>query len=858
MRLKTTLGVLAILITASFAQAQRLPRTVFPIHYDLIFEPDLAKATFNGQEAIEISVQRPATSITLHAMQLKLHEATIVVGIDTQPATVTYDTPSETATLTFAKPLQAGRAAIHIAYTGILNNDLRGLYLGEANGRRYASTQFEATAARYAFPSFDEPEMKATFTVTAVVDEGDNAISNGAVVADYKFPQGKHTFKFATTPRMSTYLVALTVGAFDCLKDQVDGIPLRVCATPDKIANGRFALEATKAIVGFYNRYYGTRYAFGKLDQVAVPDFSAGAMENTGDIIYRETALLVGDNDSIERKKGVASVIAHEIAHQWFGDLVTMKWWNDLWLNEGFATFMAPKPLKTWKPDWDFEASEVVDSRGTLTTDSLRSTRAIRAEATTSAQIENMFDAIAYGKTAWMLRMVESYIGEEAMRKGIDEYIATNAYANTAAEDFTRSMDRASSKPVADVISSYVRNAGLPLITVASLCDAGATTFTLTQQRFFSDPSLSGAPPPSPAWVIPVCFRDQCELFREKQQTFRVSGCDPLYLNRNARGYYITQYEPDEVLRLATSPSLTNFERYALLREDWLLVLSGRRDVADYIRVANALRSARDPHVVRQLATAFDTIGARLTTPATDAAFRKWVTDYLRPIATELGWSPRPGESEETRELRNTVLATLGAAGRDRATLDKANDLTKRALQGDAKAIDPSLLDTVFELAAVRSDSALYEKLMLALAKSNDPQEQRRLRGVIAVFEDPKLAIRTLEWSLTPAVRNQDAGNVMSQVLVTPHVQTEAWDYFIKNWPRFIAKLPAGGAGGGRGGPITALGAICDPALRDRAAAALREHPIAGTERRVALAIERATQCIAMREIQAPRLAHAF
>src|SRR5205814_2024551 len=246
----------------------------------------------------------------------------------------------------------------------------------------------------------DEPEMKATFTVTAIVDDGDLAISNGKLLSDVAGPvAGKRTYKFATTPRMSSYLVALTVGPFDCLKDEVDGIPLRVCATKDKVANARFALDATKAIVSFFNRYYGTRYAFGKLDQVAVPDFSAGAMENTGDIIYRETALLVGDNDSVERKKGVAGVIAHEIAHQWFGDLVTMKWWNDLWLNEGFATFMAPKPLKAWKPDWDFEASEVVDNRGTLTTDSLRSTRAIRAEAATSAQIENMFDAIAYGKT---------------------------------------------------------------------------------------------------------------------------------------------------------------------------------------------------------------------------------------------------------------------------------------------------------------------------------------------------------------------------------------------------------------------------------------------------------------------------
>ena len=270
--------------------------------------------------------------------------------------------------------------------------------------------------------------MKATFNVTAIVDEGDNAISNGALTGESS-SGGKHTFRFATTPRMSSYLVALTVGPFDCLKDEVDGIPLRVCATRDKVANGRFALEATKAIVGFYNRYYGTRYAFGKLDQVAVPDFAAGAMENTADVIYRETALLAGDNDSIDRKKSVASVIAHEIAHQWFGDLVTMKWWNDIWLNEGFATFMTSKPLKAWKPGWDFASSDVVDARGTLSTDALQSTRAIRTDVTTSAQIENQFDAIAYGKTAWVLRMAESYIGEEAFRNGVNEYIASKSAA---------------------------------------------------------------------------------------------------------------------------------------------------------------------------------------------------------------------------------------------------------------------------------------------------------------------------------------------------------------------------------------------------------------------------------------------
>src|ERR1043165_5776575 len=275
MRLRILAAAL-VLLTSAAATAQRLPRTVFPVHYDLTFAPDFAKETFDGEETIEVTNELATTSIKMNAMDITFHDVTI----NEQRATVSEDKANEEVTLTVANPIAIGPAKIRIRYTGILNKDLKGLYLGETGGRKYASTQFEAAAARFAFPSFDEPEMKATFTVTAIVDEGDVAISNGSVTSESS-ANGKHTFHFSTTPRMSSYLVALTVGPFDCLKDEVDGIPLRVCATRDKVANTRFALESTKAIVSFFNRYYGTRYAFTKLDQVAVPDFAAGAMENT-------------------------------------------------------------------------------------------------------------------------------------------------------------------------------------------------------------------------------------------------------------------------------------------------------------------------------------------------------------------------------------------------------------------------------------------------------------------------------------------------------------------------------------------------------------------------------------------------
>src|SRR3954465_8648780 len=334
------LNAMALLASATPALAQRLPGNVIPSHYDLALEPSLATATFAGTERISVRLERPAKAITLNAAEITFDSVAIVAGGSTQTAQVSLDPGREQATFTVAREIPAGEAHIQLKYKGILNDQLRGLYLSQANNRRYAVSQLEATDARRMFPSFDEPALKATFALTAVIDTGDHAISNGAVVSDQPGPAGKHTVTFATTPKMSSYLVALTVGDFVCNEGAADGIPIRICSTPDKKALTGFALESTEQIVKFYNRYYTEKYPFKKLDVVAVPDFAAGAMENTGAIFYRETLLLADAKASVATRKAIAEVLGHEIAHQWFGDLVTMAWWDDIWLNEGFATWM--------------------------------------------------------------------------------------------------------------------------------------------------------------------------------------------------------------------------------------------------------------------------------------------------------------------------------------------------------------------------------------------------------------------------------------------------------------------------------------------------------------------------------------
>lgn len=362
--------VIVVLAGRGFTEVSRLPTAVIPEHYQLKFAPDLAKDTFSGDVTIDVQVLHPTFTIMLNAAEINFQETAITSAGLTQGAQVTLDSKNETATLVVPNVLAAGPAQIHMVFVGALNDKLRGFYRATANGRKYAVTQFEARDARRAFPCFDEPAMKATFSVSLTVDAGDTAISNGTILRDIPGPgDGKHTLVFSTTARMSSYLVAMAVGDFQCVEGEADGIPIRVCATPDKKEQCRFALEAAEHLLEYFDKYFEIKYPFGKLDIVAAPDFAAGAMENTGAIFYRERLLLIDDKTaSLNAHQSVAGVLAHEMAHEWFGDLVTMNWWNDLWLNEGFATWMGGKPIRAWKPDW---AS--VDVGGAMDIDSIKS-----------------------------------------------------------------------------------------------------------------------------------------------------------------------------------------------------------------------------------------------------------------------------------------------------------------------------------------------------------------------------------------------------------------------------------------------------------------------------------------------------
>ena len=518
--------------------------------------PDLAAAKFGGEVAIRVRVVKPTTTITLNAAEITFGEVTIRAGGRSQTAKVTLDEAKEQATFTVPTAVGAGDAEIHIKYDGILNDDLRGLYLSQANNRRYAVTQLEATDARRMFPSFDEPAFKATFALTAIIDRADSAISNGSVLSDTPGPgEGKHTIKFDATPKMSTYLVALAVGDFVCNGATTDGIPIRICSTPDKKQLTGFALQSAQEILKYLNGYYSIKYPFKKLDVVAVPDFAAGAMENTAAIFYRETFLLADESASVSTRKTIAAVLAHEMAHQWFGDLVTMQWWDDLWLNEGFANWMQTKPIKAWKPEWDVELDEVQDNQTAMNLDSLNTTRTVRTKAETPAEINELFDPIAYEKGAALLRMIEGWVGEADFRKGVNAYIERYQYGNARAEDFWGTIAKTTGKPVDRVMQTFVDQPGVPVVTAELKCGSGGTSeVVLSQERYVRDPA---APPKPQVWQIPVCLRAasgkiSCDVLDAPKESIKLDECPEWLLgNAGARGYYRTASSPELVRRLS-------------------------------------------------------------------------------------------------------------------------------------------------------------------------------------------------------------------------------------------------------------------------------------------------------------------
>ncbi len=662
----------------------RLPLNVVPYRYDIRLEPDLAKATFTGRVAIAVRVHEAVEEIVLNAAELSIAEAFIEDAASHRfPAVVTLEEEAERCRLRFGQSLAPGEWRLTLTFTGVLNDKLRGFYRSTYKNQAgethiLAATQFEATDARRAFPCWDEPAFKAVFSSTLVVPPDLQVVSNTAV-AEERVETGMKVVRFADTIPMSTYLVAYIVGDLEATAfTPVGKTSLRVWCVPGKKQLASFGQAIGAFSLGFYEEYYGRKYPGDKLDLIAIPDFAAGAMENLGAITFRETALLVdGATATHAERERVADVVAHENAHMWFGDLVTMNWWNGLWLNEAFATFMEMLAVDAWKPEWRRWTTFGVSRSSALSVDGLRSTRAIEFPVEAPKDADALFDVLTYEKGASVLRMLEQYLGPTVFRDGVRRYLDRHAFGNTETADLWRALGEASELPIPEVMDGWIFHPGYPLIDVEKTAEGRVV---LRQRRFLYLGDELGAAE-EPVWRTPVQLRfleggaarpEQTLLCGGEAATFEMGHADAVLVNAGGHGFYRVRYAPELLTPLLDAlDRLEAIERFNLVNDAWASVLAGLTPVTQFLELTKHFRGERDKNVWSVIVGAFQTLNRMSERPW----LAPLVRDRLTPAVAELGWSPSPGESELTGQLRGDLLGALGTFGDDAKVQARAAEL---------------------------------------------------------------------------------------------------------------------------------------------------------------------------------------
>lgn len=757
---------------SSFADAQTpdrlvLPDTVVPSHYELRIVPDSRHLSFTGSVKIDLQVRQATQQIVLNAADLDFSKVRLS-GVKAAPA-VSYDAEQQTATLSFPSPVAAGRHVLTIDYSGTINQNAAGLFALDYNSaqgsQRALFTQFENSDARRFLPCWDEPGLKATFSLTATVPAAQMALSNMPVAATEKLPGGLKRVRFAVSPKMSSYLLFFGAGDFERVSQQVDGVDVGVVVKRGDTAKGAFALDAAVHLLGYYDDYFGVKFPLPKLDLIAGPGSSQffGAMENWGAIFYFEKDLLVDPKISTQKdQREVYITVAHEMAHQWFGDLVTMAWWDGLWLNEGFASWMENKATDHFHPEWKLALEAQYQKELAMAVDSRQGTHPIITPIRDVLQANEAFDNITYDKGESVIRMLEAYVGEQAFRDGVRRYMKAHAYGNAVTDDLWRELDQTASVNVSAIAHDFTLQPGIPLIRVAP----SAGGLQLTQDRYAADDS--GKAPLS--WQVPVVGlplggTGAWHGIVSRDRPAQLPGATAEVVNAGQTGYFRTLYSAAQLQPLiAGFRQLSAEDELGLLYDASALGYAGYEPMSDFLQLAGQASPDVDASVLAQLTEMLRRLDLQYDGQPGQDRYQAYARKILQPVLAKVGWTAAAGEDQNTGLLRNNVLSTLGRLD-DEAVIAEARARFAAYLK-DPASLTRDLRHNVLAVTAEHADEATWEQIHTLALNAGSNLEKDELYELLGTTKDPALAQKALQLSVTDEAPVTLRANIIHEVAV--------------------------------------------------------------------------------------------
>ena len=804
----------------------RLPRLATPSAYRVELAPDLDAFSFTGSVEIDIDIVAPTDHLVLNSIELAIHHADIRVGDVTHRAAVSLDDETERLTLAVDGELPAGPATVTISFDGTLNDQLHGFYRStytddHGNEHTIATTQFQSTDARRCFPCWDEPEYKATFESTLIVDAEHLAVSNTAEAERTTEPDGRVRIRYAPTMAMSTYLVAFVVGPLEATDPvDVDGVPVRVVHRPGQGHLTSFALDVAHHALRWFADYFAIAYPSDKVDLIAIPDFAFGAMENLGCITFREVLLLVDPDEASQPElQVVADVINHELAHMWFGDLVTMQWWEGIWLNEAFATFMETSCSHAYRPDWRVWDTFARARAQAFDVDALASTRPIEYPVITPEDAEGMFDLLTYEKGAAVVRMLEQYLGADTFRDGVRHYIATHAYQNTETTDLWDSLELASGQPVQALMHAWIFQGGHPVVTATPTPHG----LRLEQHHFTLDPAVAD----DRIWSIPLVIRHRggTTSVLLDQRSMLLTGITgaPLTVSEGASGFLRTAIATDA---LPDPADLSASERHSVIDDGWAACVAGSLTAAEFLTLCRHFAGEDDLNVWQALSTGLHGLD-RLVDDRTRPALQAAVCELAEPALAAVGFEPASGDEDRTRELRATLVRVLGTVGGSHSVIASAAESLDHA--------DASLAAAALTVVSHNGGEAEFDDIRARWQGADDPQSEVRNLRALANLPSVELVDRLLGDIGDGSVRTQDAPYVLARAMHNRFVDRYVWAYVRDNWDDLDNRFPSNSI------PrmLSGITALDEPDLVDDVASFLADHPIPQAGKQVEQHLER-------------------